>query len=99
MSQIAYDLSCFFVITDRSRARYRDLLGTAETIVVMNTEIQEIENKLGKIGRRCNSKAVESNISYLHRFQTGIHQNGMKQSLFCILDAYGIICADIETRL
>ncbi|KLJ12871.1 hypothetical protein EMPG_09464 [Blastomyces silverae] len=39
--------------------RYRELLGTAQTIVEMNDEIQEVETKLSNIGRRCNPRLIE----------------------------------------
>ncbi|PGH00687.1 hypothetical protein GX51_05673 [Blastomyces parvus] len=45
--------------------RYRELLGTAQTIVEMNDEIQEVETKLSNIGRQCNPRLIEkkSNIA------------------------------------
>ncbi|KAJ6134142.1 hypothetical protein N7523_000464 [Penicillium sp. IBT 18751x] len=39
--------------------RYRELVGTAETIVSMNREIQEVEAILTDVGRRCNPRLVE----------------------------------------
>ncbi|KAI9934057.1 hypothetical protein MW887_005130 [Aspergillus wentii] len=39
--------------------RYRELVGTAETIVSMNHEIQETESNLTDVGRRCNPRLVE----------------------------------------
>ncbi|KAJ5109864.1 hypothetical protein N7532_002509 [Penicillium argentinense] len=39
--------------------RYRALVGTAETIVSMNKEIQEAESILADVGRRCNPRLVE----------------------------------------
>ncbi|PGH09942.1 hypothetical protein AJ79_05558 [Helicocarpus griseus UAMH5409] len=39
--------------------RYRELLGTAQTIVEMNGEIQEVETNLSNIGRRCNPRLIE----------------------------------------
>ncbi|KAJ5248900.1 hypothetical protein N7468_000351 [Penicillium chermesinum] len=39
--------------------RYRELVGTAETIVAMNTDIQEVEGILSDIGRRCNPRLIE----------------------------------------
>ncbi|KAM5475171.1 hypothetical protein MauCBS54593_001647 [Microsporum audouinii] len=38
--------------------KYRDLLGTAETIVDMNTHIQQVESTLSSIGKRCNPRAI-----------------------------------------
>lgn len=50
-----------------SSTRYRELVGTAETIVTMNNEIQEIESILADIGRRCNPRLVEK--KHLHARQ------------------------------
>ncbi|KAJ5717666.1 hypothetical protein N7488_003312 [Penicillium malachiteum] len=47
--------------------RYRELVGTAETIVVMNTEIQQVETHLTDVGRRCNPQLVEK--KHLHARQ------------------------------
>ncbi|KAF2811733.1 uncharacterized protein BDZ99DRAFT_440653 [Mytilinidion resinicola] len=40
-------------------ASYRDLLGTAERIVEMEEHMQQIETTLGKVGQKCNSRAVD----------------------------------------
>ncbi|KAJ5720960.1 uncharacterized protein N7483_008894 [Penicillium malachiteum] len=47
--------------------RYRELVGTAETIVAMNTEIQQVETLLTDVGRRCNPQLVEK--KHLHARQ------------------------------
>ncbi|KAJ5887672.1 hypothetical protein N7495_007713 [Penicillium taxi] len=39
--------------------RYRELVGAAETIVAMNTEMQEVEALLADVGRRCNPRLIE----------------------------------------
>ncbi|KXT05904.1 hypothetical protein AC578_336 [Pseudocercospora eumusae] len=38
---------------------YRDLLGTAERIIDMDNQIQEVEHHMAEIGRKCNARAVE----------------------------------------
>ncbi|KAF7187176.1 Conserved oligomeric Golgi complex subunit 1 [Pseudocercospora fuligena] len=38
---------------------YRDLLGTAERIIDMDNQIQEVEHHMGDIGRKCNARTVE----------------------------------------
>ncbi|KAL9602832.1 MAG: hypothetical protein Q9219_001527 [cf. Caloplaca sp. 3 TL-2023] len=38
---------------------YRDLLGTAESIVGMDLQMQEIESYLGGLGKKCNSKILD----------------------------------------
>jgi hypothetical protein len=35
------------------------LVGTAETIVAMNRDIQDVETVLADVGRRCNPRLVE----------------------------------------
>ncbi|CAL5868603.1 uncharacterized protein PFLUO_LOCUS2830 [Penicillium psychrofluorescens] len=47
--------------------RYRELVGTAETIVSMNSEIQDVESVLTEVGRRCNPRLVER--KHLHARQ------------------------------
>ncbi|KAI6858640.1 hypothetical protein KC323_g6893 [Hortaea werneckii] len=41
-------------------ASYRDLLGTAERIIEMDEQMQDVEDHLGDIGRKCNARAVET---------------------------------------
>ena len=50
-----------------TRARYRDLLGTAETIVKMNGEIQDVDTNLTDIGRRCNTRLIDKKSVNLRR--------------------------------
>jgi hypothetical protein len=38
---------------------YRDLLGTAERIIEMDGQMQEVEMILGQAGHKCNSGAVD----------------------------------------
>jgi hypothetical protein len=40
-------------------ASYRDLLGTAERIIEMDQQMENVESNLGDIGRRCNARTVE----------------------------------------
>ncbi|KAK7533575.1 hypothetical protein IWX49DRAFT_618822 [Phyllosticta citricarpa] len=40
-------------------ASYRDLLGTAERIIEMDHQIQDVDATLGVIGRKCNSRRVD----------------------------------------
>ncbi|KAJ5612694.1 hypothetical protein N7510_005888 [Penicillium lagena] len=47
--------------------RYRELVGTAETIISMNSEIQDVELILTDVGRRCNPRLVEK--KHLHARQ------------------------------
>lgn len=38
---------------------YRDLLGTAERIVEMDTQMHSVESRLGDIGHKCSARALE----------------------------------------
>lgn len=51
------------------RTRYRELVGTAETIVSMNREVQQVEFNLTDVGRRCNPKLVERKQSHLNQIK------------------------------
>ncbi|KAL8834766.1 MAG: hypothetical protein Q9170_003615 [Blastenia crenularia] len=44
---------------------YRDLLGTADSILAMDSQMQEVESYLGGIGLRCNSRLLEKKASNL----------------------------------
>ncbi|GAD91518.1 conserved hypothetical protein [Paecilomyces variotii No. 5] len=45
--------------------RYRDLLGTAETIVEMSGEIEQVDAHLTDIGRRCNPRLMQKKAAHL----------------------------------
>ncbi|OKL62690.1 hypothetical protein UA08_01406 [Talaromyces atroroseus] len=58
--------------------RYRELLGTAETIVEMNAESSEVETKLASIGIRCNTSLIGKksvNLTDIKRESTGKSEN------------------------
>ncbi|KAJ5936065.1 hypothetical protein N7454_005363 [Penicillium verhagenii] len=68
--------------------RYRELVGTAETIVTMNTEIQEVETILADLGRRCNPRLMEKKHIYARQMKsdtadkdTDKHQFGAQLAL------------------
>ncbi|GFF40139.1 uncharacterized protein C27B12.07 [Aspergillus udagawae] len=49
--------------------RYRELVGTAETIVLMNREIQEVDSTLADIGRRCNPRLIERMHAHMNQMK------------------------------
>ncbi|KAJ5280087.1 hypothetical protein N7478_005459 [Penicillium angulare] len=57
--------------------RYRELVGTAETIVAMNTEIKEAESILTDVGRRCNPQLVEKKHVYARHMKKDAKDKGM----------------------
>jgi hypothetical protein len=50
--------SLFDVLTSYSTS-YRSLLDTAETIIDMETQMEQVESKLGRIGQNCNSRVLD----------------------------------------
>jgi hypothetical protein len=49
---------------------YRDLLGTAERIVEMDSQMQEVEVILGQAAYKCNSGAVDRIFKNYGRYHT-----------------------------
>ncbi|KAJ5822743.1 hypothetical protein N7447_005083 [Penicillium robsamsonii] len=60
--------------------RYRDLVGTAETIVTMNRDIQDVESILADVGRRCNPRLIERKHVHVRQIKTGDAEKGTKTS-------------------
>lgn len=46
-------------------ASYRDLLGTAESIIEMGGQMHKVEAYMGEIGKRCNTRILERKESNL----------------------------------
>ena len=55
---------------------YRDLLGTAERITEMDTQIQEVEVILGQTGQKCNSRAVDRVFKNYGQFKKALDARG-----------------------
>ncbi|KAE8148469.1 hypothetical protein BDV25DRAFT_141754 [Aspergillus avenaceus] len=53
--------------------RYRELVGTAETIVSMNQEMQEVDATLADIGRRCNPRLMEKKYTHFNQIKGDAH--------------------------
>ncbi|KAL5339697.1 hypothetical protein BJX70DRAFT_144740 [Aspergillus crustosus] len=47
--------------------RYRELVGTAETIVSMNRDMEDVDTTLGDIGRRCNPRLISKKYAHLNQ--------------------------------
>lgn len=45
------------------------MLGTAETIVSMNRDIQDVESNLTDVGRRSNPRLIEKSYSHLSQIK------------------------------
>ena len=62
---------------DSARASYRELLGTAETIIEMDGKIQKVEAHLGNLGERCNTRLLEKKTSNLTRWDMAVGAVGI----------------------
>ncbi|KAL5366476.1 hypothetical protein BJX96DRAFT_161009 [Aspergillus floccosus] len=54
--------------------RYRELVGTAEMIVSMNREMQEVDTTLGDIGRRCNPRLMEKKYTHYNQIKGDVDE-------------------------
>ncbi|KAK1149850.1 hypothetical protein N8T08_003406 [Aspergillus melleus] len=62
--------------------RYRELVGTAETIVSMNREIQNVDTTLADIGQRCNPRLMEKKFTHFHQIKGDVRdRDSAKRSL------------------
>lgn len=75
------------------RTRYRELVGTAETIVSMDHEIQQVESSLIDVGRRCNPNLVEKKHSHFHQ----IKGDGLDRGTYSIRSPPCTYIADVWT--
>ena len=57
-------------------ASYRDLLGTAESIVEMDGQMQQVEGYLAGMGVKCNSRLLEKKVANFSTWHDGIRANG-----------------------
>ncbi|KAJ5475844.1 hypothetical protein N7475_001573 [Penicillium sp. IBT 31633x] len=62
--------------------RYRELVGTAETIVAMNRDIQDVESILTDVGRRCNPRLVERKHVHVRQIKTGDAEKDAERHAF-----------------
>ncbi|KAJ5972845.1 uncharacterized protein N7479_002763 [Penicillium vulpinum] len=62
--------------------RYRDLVGTAETIVAMNRDIQDVESILVDVGRRCNPRLIERKHVHVRQIKAGDAEKDAEKHAF-----------------
>jgi hypothetical protein len=55
---------------------YRSLLDTAETIIDMEVRMEQVESKLSRVGRSCNSKGLETRSSNAVQMETHAKSRG-----------------------
>lgn len=58
------------------RASYRDLLGTAETILEMDSQMHTVEIYLGDMGVRCNNRLLDKKAANLRNWDNDIQIRG-----------------------
>ncbi|EHA24507.1 hypothetical protein ASPNIDRAFT_53410 [Aspergillus niger ATCC 1015] len=62
--------------------RYRELIGTAETIVSMNREMEDVDSTLADIGRRCNPRLMEKMYTHYNQIKDDSHdEDAAKRAL------------------
>ncbi|KAL9039153.1 MAG: hypothetical protein Q9180_002701 [Flavoplaca navasiana] len=57
-------------------ASYRDLLGTAESIIQMDGQMQQVETYIGDMGMRCNSRLLEKKAANLRAWDSDSKARG-----------------------
>ncbi|RAL02726.1 uncharacterized protein BO80DRAFT_403400 [Aspergillus ibericus CBS 121593] len=62
--------------------RYRELVGTAETIVSMNREMEDVDSTLADIGRRCNPRLMEKMYTHYNQIkENSLDEDAAKRAL------------------
>lgn len=57
-------------------ASYRSLLGTAESIIKMDSQIGTVETLLGELGTKCNSKLLDKKTINLQAWDSNVNTRG-----------------------
>ncbi|CAI6333654.1 unnamed protein product [Periconia digitata] len=80
-------------------ASYRDLLDTAETIIDMEENMEQVENKLARIGHNCNSRNIERIASNAGTMEA--HKQGRDSDHYTFASQLAIFrnCPVVMTRL
>lgn len=61
---------------------YRELLGTAETIIEMDSQIKSVENLMGEMGKQCNSRLLNDKMSNSVRWDASIRATGIHHQYY-----------------
>ncbi|KAL2039107.1 hypothetical protein N7G274_008156 [Stereocaulon virgatum] len=80
-------------------ASYRDLLGTAESIIEMNEEMHTVEAYIGEIGQRCNTRLLERKSSNLRSWAQEIEAPNSARYAFASQLSVLRSCPDVISRL
>ncbi|KKK25736.1 hypothetical protein P175DRAFT_0463777 [Aspergillus ochraceoroseus IBT 24754] len=79
--------------------RYRELVGTAETIVSMNREMEEVDSTLADIGRRCNPRLMGKKYAHLNQINSDIKDQDVTKRVFGAQLALLHRCSILMSRL
>ena len=66
------------------RASYRDLLGTAESIIEMDGKMRRVETLMGDIGTRCNTRLIDRKNANLQAWNKHVSANGRIHGPLCM---------------
>ncbi|KAL9625966.1 MAG: hypothetical protein Q9204_007694, partial [Flavoplaca sp. TL-2023a] len=78
-------------------ASYRDLLGTAESIIQMDGQMQQVESYIGDMGMRCNSRLLEKKAANLRAWDSDSKARGTVTT--SEWSSGREICPEVITRL
>ncbi|KAL8800091.1 MAG: hypothetical protein Q9200_007354 [Gallowayella weberi] len=80
-------------------ASYRDLLGTAESIVEMDGQIQKVDFYLGDIGTKCNSRLLEKKAANLNAWNN--HSKAADRERYILASQLAVLrsCPEVISRL
>ena len=73
------------------RASYRNLLGTAESIIEMDGQIHDVETLIGDIGVKCNTRLIEKKTANLRSWTKEVGAKGTSKlysRVICLLRAW-----------
>lgn len=80
-------------------ASYRDLLGTAESIIEMGGQMRDVETYIGEIGKRCNTRILEKKGSNMNSWAEEIGAPRHTRYAFASQLAVLRSCPDVISRL
>ncbi|KAL8735054.1 MAG: hypothetical protein Q9181_002968 [Wetmoreana brouardii] len=80
-------------------ASYRDLLGTADSIVEMDGQMQKVEAYLAKMGMRCNNRLLEKKAANLRAWDNGVKSKARERYAFASQLAVLRSCPEAISRL
>ncbi|KAL9008603.1 MAG: hypothetical protein Q9173_006289 [Seirophora scorigena] len=80
-------------------ASYRNLLGTAESILEMDSQMQSVELYLGNMGVRCNSRLVDKKVTNLRSWDNAIQSRDKERYILTSQLAVLRGCPEAISRL